>query len=242
MADATMLLRLQQVNLDLMRTRKQVEELPQKEQITKIRKATKRVSSELSRIMGVRKDLELAISDNEDDHLHVSELVDEAQKRAEGQQDYRAIRDLEGQLTAYAKRLEKLEFDRAHLEEQLASVQAKEQEYNAWLAKAKAEEDALLAAYKEDVESAGNRMNELLAEREELAGAMPQELLDRYVRASKRFQGLAVETLNGNKPSICRVALQPSQYAQLKSADGICECPYCHRILVVDEGEGEEEE
>ena len=163
MADATMLLRLQQVNLDLMRTRKQVEELPQKEQITKIRKATKRVSSELSRIMGVRKDLELAISDNEDDHLHVSELVDEAQKRAEGQQDYRAIRDLEGQLTAYAKRLEKLEFDRAHLEEQLAAVQAKEQEYNAWLAKAKAEEDALLAAYKADVESAGNRMNDVLA-------------------------------------------------------------------------------
>ena len=40
----------------------------------------------------------------------------------------------------------------------------------------------------------------------------------------------------------CRVALQPSQYAQLKSADGICECPYCHRILFVDEGEGEEEE
>ena len=241
MADATMLLRLQQVNLDLMRTRKLVEELPQKEQITKIRKATKRVSSELSRITGVRKDLELAVSDNEDDHLHVSELVDEAQKRAEGQQDYRAIRDLEGQLTAYAKRLEKLEFDRAHLEEQLAAVQAKEQEYNAWLAKAKAEEDALLAAYKADVESAGTRMNELLAEREELAGAMPQELLDRYVRASKRFQGLAVETLNGNKPSICRVALQPSQYAQLKSEDGICECPSCHRILVLDEGEDEEE-
>lgn len=236
MNDATLLLRLQQIDLDLLRSRKAAEELPQKDQITKIRKAAKRVSSELSRLTGARKDLEMSLSDNEDDHLHVSELVDQAQEKAAGQTDYRAIRDLEGQLTSYAKRLEKLEFERAKLDDQLSQVRAKEQEYTTWLARAKSEEESLLADYKAEIEATGRRMAELRAEREDVVADMDDGLLARYDRASKRFQGLAVEQLNGNKPSICRVSLQPSQYARLASEDGICECPYCHRILVVDEG------
>jgi len=36
-------------------------------------------------------------------------------------------------------------------------------------------------------------------------------------------------------PSICRVKLQPSLFSDLKKADAITECPYCHRLLVTQE-------
>ena len=53
--------------------------------------------------------------------------------------------------------------------------------------------------------------------------------------AAKRFGGLAVEKLEGNVPSVCRVKLQPSLFSDLKHAGSIAECPYCHRLLVTEE-------
>ena len=49
-----------------------------------------------------------------------------------------------------------------------------------------------------------------------------------------RVPGLAVERLEGNVPSVCRMALQESSMDELRRAGGVTECPYCHRILVTD--------
>ena len=68
-----------------------------------------------------------------------------------------------------------------------------------------------------------------------MSGISP-ELLDRYEKARKRFGGVAVETLVGNKPSACRVTLQPSSFADIRrSASEVTTCPYCKRILVVSQ-------
>ena len=79
MGEGKALLALQEVDLELMRAKRSVEELPEKGRITKVRSASRKVTSELNRIVGVRKDLEMAIADNETDRAKVSELVDEAQ-------------------------------------------------------------------------------------------------------------------------------------------------------------------
>ena len=121
-----------------MRAKRSVEELPEKGRITKVRSASRKVTSELNRIVGVRKDLEMAIADNETDRAKVSELVDEAQGKVEaGEVDYRAIKDLESQLTTYAKRLEKIDFEHVHLEEELGKARKGEQEHLEWLARSK---------------------------------------------------------------------------------------------------------
>jgi predicted nucleic acid-binding Zn-ribbon protein len=220
-----------------MRAKRSVEELPEKGRITKVRSASRKVTSELNRIVGVRKDLEMAIADNETDRAKVSELVDEAQGKVEaGEVDYRAIKDLESQLTTYAKRLEKIDFEHAHLEEELGKARKGEQEHLEWLARSKREEERLISAYKERLREMGARVRELTDKRKDLCEEISPELLEAYRAASGRFGGLAVERLNGITPSICRVSLQASQQAQVSAAeDGVCECPYCHRILVVRE-------
>ena len=52
--------------------------------------------------------------------------------------------------------------------------------------------------------------------------------------AAKQFRGLAVETIQGNIPTICHTALQASSMSDLNH-DGseIAHCPYCHRLLVL---------
>ena len=53
-------------------------------------------------------------------------------------------------------------------------------------------------------------------------------------RLLKQVRGLAVETIQGNIPTVCHTALQASSMSDLNH-DGseITHCPYCHRLLVL---------
>ena len=50
--------------------------------------------------------------------------------------------------------------------------------------------------------------------------------------------GIAVEPLVGNRPSVCRVALQPSSYTDIRRSNAeVTTCPYCKRMLVISKEE-----
>ena len=236
MGQARALLRLQEIDLELIRSKSHLEKLPEKERITKLRTASRKVSAELSHLVGERKDLEMELEDNAAEREKVSKQVDEAQAKVEGGEvDFRAIKDLEAQLTTYAKRLEKLDFDREQLEGKVLDLRAREAEHTSWLERSKAEEQKALVSYKREIAQVGAHVRELTTEREDVVAELEPDTYERYKKASERFGGLAVERLNGDTPSICRVSLQPSSYAKIRSVTGFCECPYCHRILVVND-------
>ena len=74
--------------------------------------AKHKVASELSKIVGQRKDVEIDIADLEERLNHYQEKTVEVQGIAAArEQNYRNIQDLESQLTSLAKRIEKAEFD-----------------------------------------------------------------------------------------------------------------------------------
>lgn len=230
------LVRLQEIDVELLRDRRRGEELPQRAAVAKLRADVKRVGAEAQRVVGRHKDLAMALEANAEEHDHVAWLVDRAQAEAAEGRDYRHVRDLEAQLTSLAKRLEKLEFQRAGLEGELEACRRRAEECQAWLKRARAEEAELVASFKAELEAVAARVRELREEREDVVAGMDPALVERYERASERFGGLAVERLVGDTPSVCRVTLQPSQYAAVRTPEGYCECPYCHRILVSDEG------
>ena len=75
-------------------------------------------------------------------------------------------------------------------------------------------------------------------ERRLILDELDPDVLGCYESARKRFGGIAVESLVGNKPTVCRVALQPSSYSDLRRlGKTIAECPYCHRMLVIQPAE-----
>ena len=81
-----------------------------------------------------------------------------------------------------------------------------------------------------DTASLQSRVLKLKDEREHVVSQLSEDTLTTYENARKRFKGLAVEYLDGNTPSICRVTLQPSSFHDLAHGPNITECPYCHRI------------
>ena len=238
MTVADTLVRLQEVDLELLKHASTLSAMPQRKRLQTIELATRKVATELKGIVGQRKDAETEIADAEEALAHYREKTVEVQAAADaGEHTHREIRDFEQQLTSLAKRIEKSEYTLRPLHEQLERLERAEKNARATAERLEAERTATEAALADGSSSLRAEIVRLSRERDDLAGRLAPGLLERYEAARKRFKGLAVERLRGNVPSVCRVKLQPSQFHDLAQGDEITECPYCHRILITSEEE-----
>ena len=234
MSDATSLQRLQEIDLSLLRIENQLKKMPEQERLTKIADAKKRVSAQLSRIIGERKDVEMDIEALEERHAMLENKVAEVKENAEERvRNYRQVNDLEAQLTSLAKKIEKCEFELGPLMERQEALNASEQHGIALMNSLNEQEEAQKEQFRSHTVDMRKEAQSLLAERTKLVESLNEDLLRRYETARKRFSGLAVESLKGNIPTTCRVKLQPGSYQQLMRGPDISECPYCHRILIL---------
>lgn len=236
MNEALALMKLQELDLELLKCASTLASMPQQARLKTIALAAKKVKGELTGIVGQRKDVELEIADLEASLAHYHEKTAEIQASAdEGAYTHRQVRDIEQQLTSLAKHIEKAEFSVGPLREKLERLERAEK--NARLTAEKLERER--AATEESLASGSSSIRsqivELSRERERVAANVTAEHLSAYEVARKRFKGLAVERLRGNVPSVCRVKLQPSQFHDLAHGDEITECPYCHRMLITSE-------
>ena len=237
MSEASALLRLQEIDLELMRAKKNAEALPQRQKVAAARAAAKKVAGELTKIVGQRKDLEIELADLEDSKKFFSEKVTEIQSGSYTQ-DFRSAQDMEFNLATLAKKLEKCDYDTEHLLPRLETVERAEKNARALADKLEREEAAQLASFKQAMDEITAQVKSLAAERERIVASLPGSLVTSYEAARKRFGGVAVETLVGNRPSACRVALQPSSFTDIRrSGAEVTTCPYCKRILVVSNKE-----
>ena len=241
MTEATALLSLQDLDIRLLKCASTLAAMPQRARLKTIDLARKKVSSELTGIVGQRKDAELEIADIRENLAHYHEKTAEVQAAAdEGQHTHREIRDFEQQLTSLAKRIEKCEFALGPAKERLERLARAERNARHTAERLDSERDATQASLDADSKSLRAEIVDLTRQRERAAEQVSEAHLAAYEVARKRFKGLAVERLTGNVPSVCRVKLQPSSFHDLAHGDEITECPYCHRILITsEEVEGE---
>ena len=224
MTEAAALLSLQDLDLRLLKLASSLAKMPQQARLKTIELARKKVAAELTGIVGQRKDAQIEIEETEAELSHYREKSAEVQAQADsGALTHRELRDYERQLTSLAKRIEKCEFALGPARERLERL----------------ERAATQASLDEGSKSIRAEIVALSREREATAAELTDEHLAAYEAARKRFRGLAVERLNGNVPSVCRVKLQPSQFHDLSHGDEVTECPYCHRMLITSE-EGQE--
>lgn len=235
MKETEALVRLQDIDIALMRDRRTLAQMPQNKKLQAVGAARKKLASELSKIVGLRKDAEMDLEENESTHARLEEIVAEVQgKAASGTVSYRELSDLESQLTHLAKRIEKLEFKHGDLVAHVDKVRAAERNARAVDDKLKAEGASLVKALKERSANISAEIDALSEERKTVVQSISSEVMARYDEAFERFGGLAVETVRASQPSICRVTIPPSSFGDIRRGPSITECPYCHRILVTD--------
>lgn len=234
MSESQALLRLQEIDLQLMRDSPALRQMPQQKRLAALAQAKKKLKSELQKIVGQRKDAQMELDDNEERHIRLLQIMDEVREKAQ-ESGYREVGDIESQLTSLAKKVEKLEFAHGELQASLGKLEKAEANARALGDRLDSEGEELEASYKRDSADIMARVRELARERKAVLAQLSPQTARTYDEKSKRFGGLAVERLQGNVPSVCRVKLQPSQYGDLRRAgEPIAECPYCHRMLVVE--------
>ena len=229
------LLRLQEIDIELMRINGQLKAMPQQKKLDAIKAAEKQLASKMKVIVGQRKDAEMELEDNEARHertvARVAEVQGEAAERAH---DYRGVRDLEAHLTALAKQLEKTEYQHGQLEANLERLLKAEQNAQELAKKLGEERAAQQESFDRSSADLMARVRVLAGERKAAIADITPEVFSAYQAAAKRFGGLAVERLRGNVPTTCRVKLQQGIFAELMHGPDITECPYCHRMLVTE--------
>ena len=235
MEETQALLRLQEIDLELMRLNTTLKSMPQQKKLAAITAAQKNLAGKMKQIIGQRKDAEMELDDNEQAHgrtvNRIGEVQGEAQDRA---RDYRGVRDLEAHLTALAKQLEKIEFKHNELEANLEKLLKAEQNATDLGKRLEEERSAQQKSLDDSSAELMARVRVLATERKQVMSAISDEVAQTYAKSAKRFGGLAVERLKGNVPSTCRVKLQQGIFNELMRGPLIAECPYCHRMLVTE--------
>lgn len=231
------LIKLQETDLELSKLKSQLGSLPIIDELAKKRSALARLRAEATRLLAARKDAQIAVDDLAEGERAAHEAVAAAQARPLDPSDYRAVRDLEEELSNLAKRLERIEFDRPSAREALAAAEERERKLADYIRRFEAAIVEDTRSAREQASSIQSDIDELTRLRDHVFARLPEDVQALYERTSKRFKGLGVERIQGNVPTVCRTALQPASMDVLRHATDYAECPYCHRIIVVNEEE-----
>ena len=167
MTEASALLRLQQIDIELLRHASTLQKLPQQEKLKKIALAKKKVAVELKKITGQRKDVEIDIVDVNADISHYRQVRERVMAEAEeGPLTHREARTVEESLTHLAKVTEKCEFRLGPLNEKLEKLKLAEANAQKMLGRLDEEEAATKKSFEDDSASVRAQILKLKDERD----------------------------------------------------------------------------
>lgn len=236
-ADALSLKRLQEIDLALLQMQEELKGLPAYHALKKAQARMKSIASVKSNLLGRRKDAEMHLNELREKRTHNDADIERQKENLKNNaSNHRVIQDAERSLSNLAKTQDKIDYAYAQTKDELSKIEADEHKTHIQEDVLEKEIAALNKAISDKTTTMQEEVRRLRIERKTCVDGLDEEVYKHYVQASKDFNGLAVETLKDNKPSICRVVLQPSALATLREDESLIQtCPYCRRILIVQD-------
>ena len=119
MSESVNLMQLQDIDLQLLKLASNLASMPQVQKIKNAQLAEKKIASQLKQVLGVKKDVEIDISDLNEQRAHYVQKTEEVSAAVETVTNHRALRDFDQQLSSLAKNIEKCDFKLAAKAEEL---------------------------------------------------------------------------------------------------------------------------
>ena len=215
MNDGTRLLKLQETDLELQRLRLELSKLPELVQLARLRKRLSLAREEMLKVKGERKDVETDLEDLAEEEAYYRKQVDGVQAKAARLTDYREVQDLEIELSNLAKALDKVAFDQRDRNEKLERVLAREQQGIAAIERWSSVKSCAVRA-REVATDIQERIAEAEQARTKLYGELNEDLAHAYEEAARAFNGLGVEALRDDVPTLCRTKLMESSLNEVR--------------------------
>jgi len=232
MQTAQTLLKLQDIDLDTMRARKALDELPQRIKILAIRKKRDEVTAKSAQAAELRENNDAQVTrlcEEDDQQEKRMADLDESIKSSD---DYRVVTSLTRDLEGCAKRREKIAFELNGLEEKSKKIGDAEKQIADALARLEQQEAQFTKDFISEASVLKDTIQRLQTERDEIVGELDADMYRRYTDISAHKGGIAVSVFEGDHCSVCRVELPEGQVHNLLTGPVISECPHCHRIII----------
>lgn len=233
--DIIALIQLQQLDLELMRKKKELEELPQRAIILEVRQKKAAVGEKQSKIAGLKRDVSRKVTriNDEDSSLAKKQQGTEAAIAA-AKGEYRNVEARTKELAGIIRRREDIAQDLDKVLEELAKIEELEAQISSALEDLNAKEAAAIASFQSQGGALKMGIMKQEAERARMIEGMDQKVVSAYEKAAARSGGVAIGRLDGSRCGVCRSGIEGGRLIELKAQAPLGTCPHCRRLLIIE--------
>lgn len=236
MDQATLLIRLQDTDLSVMRARKRLDEMPEKVAVLGARKRLRELDTLRARTQAAWEAIDRSVNKHEDETAVLSAKIDaEQQKLMSGSvTNPKEVQNISREMDALKRQKDKLENTMLDEMEKRETAAEQTTKVDTAIEVAKKEEEAVIAEFQAKGGLLQSEIQRLDSERAALAREMEAGLLARYESLRDEKHGIGAGVLNEDMCSACRMELPAERAQALRDSETVIGvCPACHRLLVV---------
>lgn len=237
MDTAHALLDLQEADLEIARTQRRLDELPEKTRIlelrhkiadvTKLREKTAEYASKVSREIAKLEDAVSATS---------AKMDEEQAKLLSGAiNNPKELANISTEIDLLRRKKEQFENDMMALMEKREAAQLQVNKIDEALAKAGKDEAKLVTRFQKAGGDILAEIEKLKRRRNRLAKAVDPDTLVRYEKIRESRHGIAAGRLENDMCGCCHTTLPAVAVQSLRTPGMVGECPNCRRLIVVVE-------
>lgn len=232
--DLTILLRMQQIDLELLKAKKKLEELPQRAAILASRQKKRAIEQKRDQVAELRAKAEAEAAKLEDEDADLAEKQRRVQETIDGARgDYRNVEAHAKELGGFAKRRNTLEEGLTKLGDELSKIEGVQAQVARALEEIEKQESAAIVSFQQEGGALQSDIARMSAEREDMAADLADELRAVYDQTAARAGGVAVGLLTEGRCGVCRTIIDGGRLIDLQAQAPLGTCPHCKRLLVV---------
>ena len=232
---AAALLELQEIDLEIARAERALDELPEKKAILETRAKQREVQTLSSKADLLVSKIEAEIRKAQDETAIVQGKAEEEQaKLMTGQiNDHKQVQHISREIDSLRRRKDKLEMDTLKLMERLEKAEGQRDTVRNALEQLAERETVLVERFREHGGELQQAIADNTARRKSVAASLEPDLLKRYESLRGMKAGIGVGRLEGDSCTACRMQLPAEAVASLLAGTDVGVCSHCHRLIVV---------
>ncbi len=236
MAESDALLALQDLDLEVMRAEKRLDELPEKRAILEARAKIAEVQKLKGKAELLVRKLEAELRAHQDEVSTLTEKLGTEQKKVMETSDHRMVQSITREMDGLKRRRDKVEMLSLQLMERIDKADGQLDKINTALAQLAAKEASLVEEFKAQGGKLQTEIATLNARRDAYAGQLSADTLERYRTIRDQKGGIGVGKLEDTTCSACRMELPAERVKELRnSGSDVGVCPECKRLIIVAE-------
>ena len=233
--DIELMLELQGVDIEIMKTKRLREELPQRNRMAAVKRKKSEFESKREQVDALLQKAEGELEDVEAEDASLSDKQKRAQDLIDAAgSDFRSVESHSKEMGGFAKRREALAQKSDELSTHISNARGVLERIDGGLEVLEKEAAAIRASFAEDDGKLADELAGLEERRNQIVDQMDKGAYAVYSKTAARTGGVAIGRLNENTCGVCRSVIEGGRLIELHASAPLGVCPSCKRLLVVE--------